>query len=415
MTTRRNLLMMMAAAAATTAAGCKVTAGQEQTAAGEGLPEPPGAQSGVPDVLMARTKDGLAVIRGGGLESLGTGAASLSGSTVCVAKDGAVSVISTLSGVTTGQFRIKGDAWVPRTVATSGSLVALTRPGTDAIHPAARTSTTIVFAGGEGELIRHELPGVVEPDAFTSDGTGLFVLEWLPAGAPDHYRVRRLDIGSGTVAPLFTRNKVPVPSGDEEQMRGEGRAGVPSPDRKILYTLYTHQPGHQHTRDLISGRPNPNVHAFVHTLHLEQGWAYCVDLPLPFGMSDPTACTYTLSGDGIWLYVADLAAGRLAVINTEDLAVITVVAVPQQTGTAYALGARDRVFLGAGTKVSVLDRAGAVVASWSVPRPLRGLAASHNQDRVYLGAEGGISWRDLAGGGSGQAALPGLLSVVRGV
>jgi hypothetical protein len=404
MTTRRNLLMMMAAAAAGTAAGCQVTGRPRQT-----------APNGVPDVLMGRTKDGLAVIRGSGLENLGAGAASLSGSTMCVAKDGAVSLISTLSGVTTSQYRIKGDSWVPRAVAMSGSLVALTRPDSDPVHPAARKSTTIVFAGGDGETARHELPGVIEPDAFTSDGTGLFVLEWLPASAPDHYRVRRLGIGSGKLEPLFTRNKIPVPAGDEEEMRGEGRAGVPSPDRQVLYTLYTHQPGHQHTRDLISGRANPDVHAFVHTLQLEQGWAYCVDLPLPFGMSDPSAYTYTLSGDGVWLYIADLATGRLAVVNTEELAVTKVVDIPRLTGAAYALGADDRVFIGAGTAVTVLDRLGAVVGSWSVERPLRGLAASHDQQRVYLGSEGGVSWRDLAGNGLGQAALPGLLSVVRGV
>jgi len=103
------------------------------------------------------------------------------------------------------------------------------------------------------------------------------------------------------------------------------------------------------------------------------------------------------------------------VINTEELAVAKVVDIPRLTGAAYAVGARDRVFIGAGTTVTVLDHAGAVVTSWSVERPLRGLATSHSQDRVYLGSEGGVSWRDLTGQGLGQAALPGLLSVVRGV
>src|SRR4029078_9015591 len=117
---------------------------------------------------------------------------------------------------------------------------------------------------------------------------------------------------------------------------------------------------------------------------------YCVDLPVPFGLSDPSAYTYTLSGDGVWLYVADLAVGKLAGISTPELAVTKVVDIPRLTGTAYALGAHDRVFIGACTKVTVLDRAGAFVASWSVDRPLRGLAASHDQDRVYLGAEGGV-------------------------
>lgn len=396
--------MMMAAAAAGTTAGCRMPAGEGTTAA-----------VGVPDVVVGRTKDGLAVIRDGKLNPVGAGAASLSGATLAVAKGGSVALISTLSGADMGTFALKGD-WLPRTVSPRGSLIALTAPGTDSIHPAARTSTTIVFAAASGELYRHELAGVVEPDAFTSDETGLFVLEWLPAGAPDHYRVRRLSVPTGKLSPLFTRDKLPVPAGDEEEMRGEGRAGVPSPDRKVLYTLYTHQPGHQHTRDLISGRPGTNVHAFVHTLHLEQGWAYCVDLPAPFGDADPSAYAYTLSGDGVWLYVADLAAGQAAVINTEELKVDRVVAIPKLSGgTPYAAGARDRVYIGAGKQVTVLDRAGAVVTSWTLDKPLRGLAASPDQTRVYLGHEGGLRWRDVAGDGSGQAALPGLLSVVRAV
>jgi hypothetical protein len=403
MTTRRNLLTMMVAAAATTAAGCKIAASDDQT-----------APLGVPNVVVGRTKDGLAVIRDGKLAPLGAGAASLSGSTLCVAKGGEIELISTLSGVGLGTFAIQGGL-VPRTVSTAGSMIALTAPGTDSIHPTARRSSTIVFANGTGELYRHELPGVVEPDAFTSDQNGLFVLEWLPAGAPDHYRVRHMSVPTGELSPLFTRDKLPVPAGDEEEMRGEGRVGVPSPDRKVLYTLYTHQPGHQHTRDLIAGRPNSHVHAFVHTLHLEQGWAYCIDLPAPFGESDPGAYAYTLGGDGVWLYVADLALGKLAVINTEELKVTKVVGIPKMTGTAFGAGASDRVFIGAGNHVNLFDRQGELVTSWDLDQPLRGLAVAPDQARVYLGQEGGLSWRDLAGDGSGLAVLPGLESVVRAV
>src|SRR5690348_4537532 len=113
MTTRRNLLMMMAAAGAGAVAGCDATR--------------PTASVGVPDVLVAKTKAGLAVIREGKLDPVGAGAASLTGSMLCVAKGGAIALVSTLSGVTTGSFRIDG-AWAARTVSTSGSLVALTAP-----------------------------------------------------------------------------------------------------------------------------------------------------------------------------------------------------------------------------------------------------------------------------------------------
>ena len=101
--------------------------------------------------------------------------------------------------------------------------------------------------------------------------------------------------------PLLLRDKTLVPPGAEEEMRGEGRQAVLSPDRTRLYTLYLHQADHQHTRDLLPGRHAPDgttVHAFVHVLSLTEGWAYCLDLPAPFG--EPAAGTHalTVSPDG---------------------------------------------------------------------------------------------------------------------
>src|SRR5215218_10723232 len=73
-TTRRNLLMLMAATAAASAtAACRETG-----AAGP-------AAARVPDVLVAKTGDGLAVVREGGLTAAGPGVLSLTGSTLCLA------------------------------------------------------------------------------------------------------------------------------------------------------------------------------------------------------------------------------------------------------------------------------------------------------------------------------------------
>ena len=121
----------------------------------------------------------------------------------------------------------------------------------------------------------------------------------------DGPKLVELDLASGKVGPLLTRAKAPVPAGAEEEMHGEGRQAVLSPDREVLYTLYTHQPGHRHTRDLIAGRRG-NVHAFVHVLHLNERWAYCLDLPGPFGTGPASGHAVAVSADGGQLAVVDM-------------------------------------------------------------------------------------------------------------
>ena len=224
-----------------------------------------------------------------------------------------------------------------------------------AVRPAARADTTLLVTTDRRQQ-RYDLDGVVEPDAFTRDGLGLFVLEWLPPEAPDRYRVRLLDLASGAVEPLLTRNKVPVPSGAEEEMQGDGRQAVLSPDRQILYTLYTHQPDHQHTRDLIVGRRG-NVHAFVHVLHLTQRWAYCLDLPQPFGEGPADGHAVAVSAEGRRLAVVDVTSGSLVYADTDALTVGRVVRVQPEAGAASLVLTPDgrRAFVGAATTVVVLD------------------------------------------------------------
>jgi hypothetical protein len=282
-----------------------------------------------------------------------------------------------------------------------------------AVLPAARAATALLVTT-EGRQRRYDLAGVVEPDAFTRDGAELFVLEWLPPEAPDRYRVRLLDLASGRVGPLLTRAKVAVPAGAEEEMHGEGRQAVLSPDRQILYTLYTHQPGHRHTRDLIAGRPG-NVHAFVHVLHLTERWAYCLDLPDPFGTGPAAGHAVAVSADGGQLAVVDMMTGHLAYADTAALTIERVVTVPAADGTAgLAFGpAGYRVFAGAGTSLAILDRAtDAVTARWSVPGPIRGLGVSRDAARLYLGGADEIVWLDAASGAvRGRAPVTGLTAL----
>jgi len=397
-------MLMAATAAATATAACRETG-----ATGPAAPR-------VPDVLVAKTSDGLAVVRDGRLTAAGAGVVSLSGSTMCLASRMAgrteVEFVTTLNGTRLGRHALPG-TWTPRVTSGDGSLVALAGPVADPAKPEARATTTIVVADSKRQVTKLTLPGVVEPDAFAADGQALFVLEWLPATAPDHYRVRRLEFSSRALQPLFTRDKLPVPAGAEEEMRGEGRMAVASPTGRVLYTLYTHQPEHQHTRNLISGRPG-NVHAFVHTLETSQGWAYCVDLPEPFGHSPSSAHTLALSDDGTLLFVADLAQGLLARISTETLKVVNVVRLSSRDGLAFAAATGNRLYLAAGTSVQVLDLDGKPVDQWQSTSAVRGLAVSRDLARVYIARQGAVTWHDTTTGTvAGEAVLPGLTGLIR--
>jgi hypothetical protein len=275
-----------------------------------------------------------------------------------------------------------------------------------AVLPTARKTTPLLVVTG-GEKRDYELAGVVEPDAFTTDNTGLFVLEWRPATAPDHYRVRLLDLATGAVGPLLTRDKTAVPAGAEEEMRGEGRQAVLSPDGQVLYTLYTHQPGHRHTRDLLSGRPG-NAHAFVHVLHLAERWAYCLDLPHPFGEGPPAAHAIAIDANGGELAVFDASAGNIAYARTTELTIAGVGKAPRGEKASLAYDG-SRVLAATGRTISAVDHTGSVAASWPVPADVRGLAVSPDDRRVYCGGANEVMWLDSATGTvQGRADAEGL-------
>ncbi|BAL90980.1 hypothetical protein AMIS_57600 [Actinoplanes missouriensis 431] len=381
MTTRRNLLL--AGAGLAFLAGCRS--------------RPSASPAPLADVLLVETARGLVRVSAAGEQLLGTAAAlSHDGRHLYVSRDDGMAQVDPVTGASLRELD-HGGGWMPRTVSADGRMCVLTSPPADRFSP--------VLLSTPGGPRKYRLPGVIEPDALSTDGTALFVLEWLPATAPDHYRVRLLDLATGAMHPLNTRDKTPVPAGAEEEMRGEGRQAVLSADRTMLFTLYTHQPGHAHTRDLLSGRPG-NAHAFVHVLHLTDRWAYCLDLPHPFG--EGPAAAHAVAADGRHIVVADLASGKLAYADSQALTVSKVIDIPvaaQLTATpgqAHGAGVkaavspgtagaalaltRERVFIGGSDTVTVLDRAGdAVVAKWQVPSAIRGMGLSADGSRLYVG------------------------------
>ncbi|WP_328477701.1 hypothetical protein OHA21_25175 [Actinoplanes sp. NBC_00393] len=395
MTTRRTFLVLAGSGLALTAAGCR---------------EPAAAAAALTDVVLADSTRGLLRLSPTGEQVLGTSAvAGFDGAHLYARQDANLVQLDPATGATT-RSRPIGDGWLPRAVSLDGRACALGRtPATD--RPAARARTPLLVTGPAGDR-EYDLPGVIEPDAFTSDGQGLFVLDWLPATAPDHYRVRLLDLTSGEVQPLLTRNKVPVPAGAEEEMRGDGRQAILSADRQMLFTLYTHQPGHQHTRDLLSGRPG-NAHAFVHVLHLTERWAYCLDLPHPFG-EGPIA-GHALAATRDHLAVADLHSGKLAYATPSTLSIDRVIEVPAAPGATAVLTLTPdgRTLVGAHDRITVLNTStNAQLASWTVPAPLKGLALSPDGTRLYAGTERRLLHLDAASGtAQGETEVIGLTTV----
>ncbi|HEX5598449.1 MAG TPA: hypothetical protein VFX61_20890 [Micromonosporaceae bacterium] len=293
-----------------------------------------------------------------------------------------------------------------RATSVDGSLVALATPagaGSTPYRPGARRSTTIMIADSSGQRTRLELPGNLEPEAFDDSGQVLFVLDYLPPMAPDRYRVRAVDLSTGQPEPLLTRLKTAVPEGAEEEMRGEGRQAVYDPRSHQLFTLYTHQPEHQHTRDLVAGaRPDaPDVHAFVHTLNLGQHWAFCVDLPAPFGQQASAGHAIALSPARDVVCVVDATSGAAALIDPASLLVSATFRFPPPTAPvtpAVAVFDRDGTLLvGAGSEVINLSTAnGRVLARWSTESAVRGLVPA--ADGLYVGQAGGILHVDATTG-----------------
>jgi DNA-binding beta-propeller fold protein YncE len=368
-------------------------------------------QPSVPDLLLVDTNAGLALLRGADTRVLGTALPTLTGTSVytttATGNDTVLQSLETRTGQVSART-VLGGHWVPRVVSPDGARVALVAPGGGPYRPAGRDRTTILIVTGAGVQHRLELPGNYEPDAFAREGTALMVLEWLPPAAPDRYRVRCVELVSGAFTPMLTREKQPVPVGSEEQMRGQGRQAVSAPGGDVLYTLYTQQPGAAR----VEGGWETESAGFVHTLDTQIGWAYCLDLPEPFGTGPAAAHTIALTPDGRRLLVADLSSGRLAIADTETLKILETLEVPNGTGTAYSAVSPDgqRLYLGIGADLQVVSlELLNVVARWDARGEVRGLAPSADGARLLVGYPGAVGWYGVADGAAqGRVPVPGL-------
>lgn len=273
---------------------------------------------------------------------------------------------------------------VANAVSYDGNLVAMS-PARERYYRFGRTETTFVVAGrwtGTGRRIT--VAGNYEPEAFSSDGTSLFVISYLPARAPAQYQVRRVDLTAGTVEGVFTPD-----AKLQERMGGTARVQTASTDGTRLYTLYTIKNG------------DGSRQAFVHVLNLADEWAHCIDLPAGFADDPGSSTALAVSPDGARLYVASTSSDVVAEVDTDTMKVIRTATFDlDPRGRSHAaVDGGGTLFVTGGPWVVAVDTGSLTEADrWSMDDWITGVQASEEGTSVYLGLEDRIATVDLETG-----------------
>ncbi len=262
-----------------------------------------------------------------------------------------------------------------RTVSENGEMVALTPPpptGTDTYHPAAKDPTPLVIVRrGDPDPQRLDVPGNVEPEAFSLSGDALFVIDFVPPLAPERYRVARLDLTRGTVDDVRSKEEEL-----QEPMRGTARAQTVAPDGRRLYTLYT--------RDATADEP---AEAFVHVLDLDAETASCVDLPAEFATDPLGAVAVTPSGSRLFVYSP--MAGALAELDTRTLEISRTAAVAPPIGTApstaRATATETTLYRSVADRIAPVALDDMTAGEWTLaPGEISGIEPASDDSALYL-------------------------------
>lgn len=298
---------------------------------------------------------------------------------------------------------------VTSAVSSDGLYAALVDPGATTFPavPAGRAFTHVVVAGlsTDSSDQRFRLRGNFQPEAFSPDASRLFLIEYLPAMAPERYRVMSLDLVRNRLFPTFGRTKFPT-----RTMTGSRVMHVFAPAGDRLYTLYTNQPSAYSEADESGTESYPGETgaygsgseraqkwsvAFVHTLFLQSGQAICVNLPNAFGAGPAGAKTLAVSTDGKRLYAIDTDRKLLTELRTRGPRVVTSAQVdfgPPGDGTAVAATGPDgTLYVGWNGSIVVIDGGALTVRErWHVDGEVTGLGLGPDGKRLYVAFGDGI-------------------------
>jgi len=276
----------------------------------------------------------------------------------------------------------------PRIISPDGRLVAAVPPGGAGVYglhqPQGRARTTVVVADGRGEVARFDLTGNIEPYAFSTDGRVLYALDFVPADKPDRFGLRAVDLTTGRMSAVSNRD-------GGEYLRAHRVDSVHDARRGRLYALYAWPAGS----------------AFVHALHLGEGWARRIDLPAPFGRERPGVHAIALSPTGDRLAVVHSISARVAEVDLDRL-VVTGVSALAPDGQRGKPNAR---FTPAGRLVVNVDTKVIATGPYretATPGEARGLVVE-SDTAVWAGHPDGVVRYDLTTGArTGSLDVPDL-------
>ena len=309
------------------------------------------------------------------------------------------------TGAVTGTTTVVGELEI-RAVSPRGDAIALLPPresdvGLYVPEPRSTTEVTIAFTD-ERPAVRYSLEGNYEPEMFSYDATTLYLLQFEPAESPDHYLVRELDVASGLVGAVKSTQVDLQP-----EMRGVARAQVVAPDGRRVYTAYTIPSGADPVHD-VADPVSSERWAFIHVLDLEEGYDFCIFLPVPMGTVNEATMDVGISPDGRVLYVVDPASALVARIDTETLELTTVYEAPdiRHLGARADVAVTDAadLFVGIEDRVTHLlpwesaegDVGVSTLGGWSFPGPVSGLSVTASNRQLRLASAGAVVVIDLA-------------------
>jgi len=180
---------------------------------------------------------------------------------------------------------------------------------------------------GSGSVAELSFDRTVEPEAFSTDGATLYVIDH--GSLPGSYRVRSVNLDTGELSDVDGPDKFPL----EEEMNGRARRQVWGPDGTRLYTLYIRQTHHHHEPAVAAsahGHPEPGTDGFVHVLDLSEEWAFCLDLPEAFGKGELDHTALSVNSNKRELAVIDTQAGQAAFASLDELAITEVIDLPSE-------------------------------------------------------------------------------------